>query len=126
MDDAASATHWFPLSPDSVTTSNSAQAVVQADRSILVSGNADAGSYQITCTTPLRGLRGFRLEALALPSIPGGGPGLAAQGNFVITEFEVTAAPTAHPEKTTPVKIARGQADFSQDTFAIEQTFDGN
>ncbi|MCA9157604.1 MAG: DUF1549 domain-containing protein, partial [Planctomycetales bacterium] len=125
LDDAAATTNWFPLSPDSVTTSNTAQAVVQADRSILVSGNADAGSYQITCTTPLRGLRGFRLEALALPSIPGSGPGLAAQGNFVITEFEVTAAPAAHPEKTTPVKIARGQADFSQDTFAIEQTFDG-
>ena len=65
------------------------------------------------------------MEALALPSIPGGGPGLAANGNVVITEFEVTAAPVAQPSQATPIKIARGVADFTQASFAIEQTFDG-
>lgn len=125
LDDPSSATHWFPLSPTSVTASNGATAIVQADRSVVVSGNADKGLYTITCTTPLRGIHGFRLEALALPSIPGGGPGLAANGNVVITELEVTAAPAAHPEQIKPVKIARGVADFTQASFAIEQTFDG-
>ncbi|MEO8269026.1 MAG: DUF1553 domain-containing protein, partial [Aureliella sp.] len=125
LDDPASATNWFPLSPKSVTASNSAAAIVQADRSVLVSGNAEKGAYTITCTTPLRSLRGFRLEALALPSIPGGGPGLAPNGNVVITEFEVTAAPIAQPDQAIPVKIARGVADFTQASFAIEQTFDG-
>ncbi len=125
LDAADSATHWFPLSPTSVTASNGATAIVQADRSIVVSGNGDKGTYVISCTTPLRGIRGFRLEALPLPSIPGGGPGLPANGNAVVTEFEVTAAPVAHPEQTTPVKIARGVADFTQASFAIEQAFDG-
>jgi hypothetical protein len=125
LDDSAAAVNWFPLSPSSVTASNNAQIVVQDDRSIVVSGNAGKGTYTVTCTTPLRGVRGFRLEALALPSIPGGGPGLAANGNVVITEFEVSAAPLAHADQVAPVKIARGLADFTQAGFAIEQTFDG-
>lgn len=125
LDDPAQATNWFPLSPSSVTTTNMDSARLQVDRSILVSGNAAKGSYTVTCTTPLRGIRGFRLEALALPSLEGGGPGLAGNGNVVITEIALTAAPASTPDQAAPVAIARGQADFTQGGFAIEQAFDG-
>ena len=125
LDDATQAINWFPLSPNSVTTTNMARVKVQADRSIRVSGNGAKGAYTVTCTTPLRGIRGFRLEALAAPALPGGGPGLAANGNVVVTEIALTAAPAAAPDQAAPVKISRGQADFTQAGFNITQAFDG-
>lgn len=116
--------NWFPLAPVSATSSNKADISVQPDRSLVISGQADKGITTVTYRTPLRGIRGFRLEALAQPSIPGGGPGLSPNGNFVITEIELDAAPLGKPKKKARVPIARGQADFSQPNFAIEQAFD--
>jgi hypothetical protein len=100
--------------------------VAQADRSIVASGKADKGTYTVTYRTPLRGIRGFRLEVLPQPGIPGGGPGLPPNGNFVVTEIEVDAAPLGKPKQKQRIAIASGKADFSQDGFAAEQVFDGN
>jgi hypothetical protein len=75
--------------------------------------------------TRLPQITGFRLEALSSPDLPGNGPGLPPNGNFVITEFEVTAAPLTEGEPAA-VKIASGKASFTQESFAIEQAFDGD
>jgi mono/diheme cytochrome c family protein len=116
--------NWYPLAPIKVASSAKADIAVLADRSLVVSGNADKGITTITYRTPLRGIRGFRLEALPYPSIPGGGPGLAPNGNFVVTEIELDAAPVGNPKQKMRVPIARGKADFSQPSFAVEQAFD--
>lgn len=116
--------NWFPLAPLSASSSNKADITVLPDRSLVVSGNADKGITTVTYRTPLRGIRGFRLEALAQPAIPGGGPGLSSNGNFVVTEIELDAASLSDPDKKSRIAIARGVADFSQANFAIEQAFD--
>ncbi len=122
--------HWFPLAAATAQASNGARLTSQPDRSIIVSKHEDKGTgkgnYTIAFQTPLRNIRGFRLEAILDASVPSGGPGFPGNGNFVVTEIEVHAASLAKPEEKTPQKIASGKADFSQAGFSPEETFDGN
>jgi mono/diheme cytochrome c family protein len=125
LSEKASKVSWFPATPLSAKASNGATLVTLPDRSVRASGKADKGTYTLTFRTPLRNIRGLRLEALSDETIKGNGPGLSANGNFVITEIEVTAAPLADEKAVKPVPFASGKADFTQEAFAIEQVFDG-
>ncbi len=116
---------WYPAEPTNMKSTNKAKLTRLADRSILVSGDRGKTNYTFSVRTPLKNITGIRLEAIAEPSIKGGGPGLSDNGNFVITEFEVKANPVSDPKQSKQLKIAKGKADFSQTAFAIEQTFDG-
>ncbi len=121
----ASKVTWFTAAPTSAKASNGATLTALADRSIRASGKADKGTYTLTFRTPLRNIRGLRLEALTDETIKGNGPGLPENGNFVVTEIEVTAAPVADEKAVKKVEFASGKADFAQESFAIEQAFDG-
>ncbi len=116
---------WFPLAASKLSATNKAVLTPQSDRSIVASGKKDKGVYNITVKTNLANITGFRLEALSDPSLPSSGPGLAGNGNFVLTEFEVFVAPADKPKESTKVNIASGIADFLQAGFAIDQTFNG-
>ena len=116
---------WFPLAANKLSATNKAVLAPQPDRSIVASGKKDKGVYSITVETGLANITGFRLEALSDPNLPSAGPGLAANGNFVLTEFEVFVAPADQPKKQTKVEIASGLADFLQSGFDISQTFNG-
>ncbi len=122
----ASKVNWFTIAPASVASSNGATLTPLGDRSVRASGKADPGSYTLTFRTPLRNIRGLRLETMADETIKGNGPGLPESGNFVVTELEVTAAPLADEKAVKKVEFASGKADFTQESFAIEQVFDGN
>lgn len=117
---------WIPLAASSLKASNGAELTRLEDRSIRAEGKADKGNYVITVKTNLKNINGIRLEALPIEGIPGGGPGLPANGNFVVTEFEVTTAPQSDPKKMTPVKLTNPKANFAQANFDINQTLDGN
>ncbi|MDG2221479.1 MAG: DUF1549 domain-containing protein [Rubripirellula sp.] len=116
---------WFPLAASSATASTKTVLSPQSDRSILASGNTDKGIYTVTVDTSLQNITGFRLETLGDSNLPSNGPGLADNGNFVLTEFEVFAADSKTPKKSTKQKIASGRADFTQAGFNINQTFNG-
>ncbi|MGN6546329.1 MAG: DUF1549 domain-containing protein [Aureliella sp.] len=126
LKDRADARAWFPVEPFNLKSTNKAMLARLADRSVQVRGQKGKGTYTFTVRTPLKNIRGIRLEALADADIPGKGPGLAGNGNFVVTEFSVKAAPASDPASAKALKIARATADFQQENFAIEQTFDGN
>ena len=79
----------------------------------------------ITINTNLQNITGFRLETLSGSNLPSNGPGLADNGNFVLTEFEVFSADAKTPDKSTKQSIASGKADFTQSSFNINQTFNG-
>lgn len=125
LDAAGANANWFPLAPAEITASNQAKFAVLEDRSIVASGNADKGSYTLSFHTPLRGIRGLRLEALPVEGLIGGGPGLPANGNFVVTELEVEAAPLGKPDAKKRITLTKGQADFSQSGFDPAQVYDG-
>lgn len=109
--------NWFPLLPFEGHSTNGATLAPQADRSLVASGNAQPGTYTLRFRTPLKGIRGFRLEALPLDSQPGGGPGLSANGNLVITEIEIDAAPLSQPDQRSRQKVAMAKASFTQAGF---------
>jgi WD40 repeat protein len=123
--DQENGVEWFPLAATNASSTNKAVLTPLSDRSILASGNKAKTVYTITAKTKLNNITGLRLEALTDDGLPTKGPGSAPNGNFVLTELEVTAAPAASPKDANAVKIASGVADFLQDGFAIAQTFDG-
>ncbi|MCA9128845.1 MAG: DUF1549 domain-containing protein [Planctomycetales bacterium] len=132
LDKDADSTTWFPLAAVSATTSNKAVLIPQEDRSIAVSGDASEATYTVTYRTTLNNIRGVRLEALPLADDTSRGPGLAENGNFVVTELEIEASPVSETssdkisaKNSKAIMLKSAKADFSQDGFAPEQVFDG-
>jgi len=85
---------WVVLSPDEARSAGGATLKILPDSSILAQGtNPATDVYTIEATTELKDITGFRLEAIPDPSLPNQGAGRAADGNFVLGRFAVTAAP---------------------------------
>lgn len=126
LKDSGASNNWFPLAATFTKSTNKAELTPQPDRSIIATGNADKSTYTIRYRTPLRNIRGFRLEALPLDGVPGGGPGLPPNGNFVITEIDVQAAPLSDAKEKTKLKIAAAKSSFTQEGFSPAAAIDGN
>ena len=119
------AIEWHPVLPTDLSATNNAKLIPQSDRSVIASEKKEKGIYTITTKTSLQNITGIRLEALSDPNLPSKGPGLAANGNFVVTEFEVFSTPSDKPDSVEKVKIGSGFADFTQSGFQIAQAFNG-
>ncbi|HKX62072.1 MAG TPA: lamin tail domain-containing protein, partial [Verrucomicrobiae bacterium] len=86
--------NWVPLHPLSATAAGGAAITINPDGTLLVGGtNPTTNTYVVTVVTSLSGITGFRLEALEDGSLPSNGPGRAGNGNAVLTDFVVQAAP---------------------------------
>lgn len=121
----ASLTDWFRLNPSTFTASNGSRLDKLDDLSLLASGELKKSDYTVTATTDIKGISALRLEVLMDEKLPGTGPGRAANGNFVLSEFEVTAAPRNDPTKSKKVDFASATADFAQGEFAASLLIDG-
>jgi len=116
---------WTPLDPVGFLSAGGAAFAKQEDGSLLVSGNSSLKDrYMVAANAKLTGVTGFRLEAVADPSLPKSGPGRAPDGNFVLTEFSVTAAQMTDPNLTQPVTITGAWADREQPDFPVSAAFD--
>ena len=101
--------NWVALHPTSVETLSGDTFNILPDGTILFSGGtplANLDTYTVTALTQLQGITGFRLDVLSDGTLPGGGPGLHSDGNFVLSEFGVTALPV--PEPATLVLLVLG------------------
>ena len=100
--------NWQILSPLSSLATDGTILNAQADGSILASGlNSITSIYTITAMTSLENITGFRLEALEDPSLPFSGPGrYPANGNFVLTEFQVSVVAVPEPHLATAGLVA--------------------
>jgi WD40 repeat protein len=121
----ASDVEWVPLAAEELKASNGATLTRLPDRSVAVSGKNGKGAVTVVAPTDLAGITAVRLEVLADPKLPAGGPGRAGNGNFVLTELELKAAPKAKPAEARPVKLQNARADFSQDQFDVKLAIDG-
>jgi hypothetical protein len=71
-----------------------------------------------------KGITGFRLEALPDAKLPGQGPGLATNGNFVLTEFKVEQAAKGS-DTFRGVLLEHPSADFEQTQLPLVSALDG-
>jgi len=117
--------NWIVLKPESFSATNEATLELQKDKSLLAKGKNGKGDYQIVAHTDLKDLSAVRLEVLTDESLPRKGPGRAGDGNFVLNEFEVYAAPKSKPDQKQKLKLFNSQADFSQTNYVIATAIDG-
>ncbi len=110
---------WIPLHPEKATGDKGTQLAVRADETIKaeVAGNPPQDTFRIGVTLA-KGATGLRLEALTSQSLPGGGPGRAGNGNFVLSEFGVE-------QEGKPVKLSTATATFEQPGFPAKNAIDG-
>lgn len=116
---------WSPLASVLASASTGAQIRPAEDRSLSVSGSAEPGVYELTFEMPLSRLAAIRLEALPLSDQPGGGPGLAANGNFVLTELQIGWLDPNQPDQFLPLQLSEARADYTQGGFSPQAAING-
>lgn len=118
---------WNVLEPVALVSVAGAKLERLEDGSILVSGkNPEKDAYVVLAETAEKRLAAIRLEALTHSSLPQGASGRSAGGNFVLTGFEVEAAPVERPEAKRGVPLARAAAEYSQRGFDIQNAITGD
>ncbi|MEE2686214.1 MAG: c-type cytochrome domain-containing protein [Planctomycetota bacterium] len=120
---------WTVLAPQSATTSHEDTSLgMLPDQSLLAGGvNHETETYVVTTRTATRGIRSLRLEALGDASLPTGAPGrFPDNGNFVISEISVAAAPGDGTAEAIPVAIDRVRADYSQEGWNVAGIIDND
>jgi hypothetical protein len=121
------AANWVVLEPASLTSAGGATLTRQADNSVLVAGNnPQTDNYTFTAKVDLPAVTGVRVELLPDDSLPAKGPGRAGNGNLVLNELKLTAAPAGDASQAKPIALANAQADFAQDGFPPALVIDGN
>src|SRR6185503_5003146 len=108
---------WTVLQPESVQSKDGAAFQIEEDGSILVSKQVPRDIQTVTVKVPMKGARGFRLEALTWPTLAKGGPGTSSGGNFLLSALSLKSG-----EKS--VAIYRPVADFSQEKFPVADVLD--
>jgi WD40 repeat protein len=116
---------WMRVDAKTLTASNGATLKKESDLSIVATGANNKGTYTLVVETDLKDISGIRLEAIADARNPNGGPGRARDGNFVLSEFVVNAAPKSNPSQSQKVALQNAKADFSQDNFDVGKAIDG-
>ena len=122
----STAVRWLPLRPKELKAPAGTTLTASPDGSILATGAVKNGVYEIVAETDLADITGIRLEVLTDDKLPSKGPGRAPDGNFVLTELEVVAAPKANPGQMAPVKLQGALASFSQQGLPIAAAIDGD
>lgn len=102
-------------------TSGKAKIVRQDDDSLLVSGPVpDKDSYTVIFELPEERLTGLRIEVLPHETLGKGGPGRAANGNFVLSRLQAAVSDTQEFTDSTELQFGTVEADFAQEKFAPE------
>ncbi len=122
----STAVRWVPLVPRDLKATSGATLTASADGSITATGPNKNGEYVLVVDTDLTDISGVRLEVLIDEKLPNKGPGRAVDGNFVLTEFEISAAPKADLAQVKPVKLQNALASFNQANLPITAAIDGD
>jgi hypothetical protein len=120
-------TQWQTLAPAAVASEGKAMLKVLDDGSVLAAGpSADKDVHTLEIDTDLERITGLRLEALRDGSLPAGGPGRAANGNFVLQSVVAEATSRADLARAKPISFSKAIATFAQGGQGPEQIIDAN
>jgi mono/diheme cytochrome c family protein/roadblock/LC7 domain-containing protein len=118
-------TEWAVLEPQTMKGIRNTKFEKEKDNSIYVSGVNRKGAYTIVAETDLPEITAIKLEALTDKRLPKFGPGRANDGNFVLTELKLTAAPKSAPKQAKPVALENAKAGHSQGGYDVKTAIDG-
>jgi WD40 repeat protein len=117
-------TTWIPIEIKDLSATGESKLARESDGSIFASGSKGSSDYLILASSPLTNITGVMLEVLPDDRLPRLGPGRNDDGNFVLSEIELSwAAGTNAPDTTG--RFSDAKADFSQSDFAVSQAIDG-
>lgn len=113
---------WTVLKPERAWAEGDRPLKVDANGVITAEKNPPNGvdTYRHVIKTDVEGITGLRIEALADKSLPGGGPGRAGNGNFVLSEVDLTAALIS-----VNLEKAGVRATHTQEKFPAAAVIDG-
>ncbi len=111
---------WRRLDPSGFSARNHSEMRKLEDHSILVGPkHPEHDVYHVQAAGDLELVTAVRLDVLTHDSLPKNGPGLAGNGNFVMTGFELKAG-------GRNVKLVRAVADHTQPKFDPMKLLDGD
>src|SRR5207245_10087994 len=116
----AAETNWTRLTPEKTISEAGAKLAVGTNQIISVESDPKDGkdTYRITVKANLKGVVGFRLEALSAEKLPGHGQGRGADGNFVLSEFSIEDA------QTNKIALSEATATFEATGFPASAALD--
>ncbi len=109
-------------------TESGARLELQKDGSVFAHQDqpCQLDTYSLVFASELKGIKGLRLEALSDSRLPGGGPGLASNGNFALDELTLLAASARSGDKARSIALRNPWADFSQAGWEVRAAVDGD
>lgn len=109
---------WEIVNPLSLAATSGSHFVVEDDLAVFVKGpNDQEDTYTIVTETALSGITALRLEVLADERLAAKGPGLASNGNFVLSSLRVYVEPVSDTDDRNMgqrIRLKNARADFSQ------------
>ena len=111
---------FTPQSLQKVTAS--AKVTLAESTAIISDSTAEQDTYTATFETKQKDLAALRLSVLAHD---GKGPGHIKNGNFVLSEIEITAAPLDNSSPPKKLTLVRPTASIEQESFPIANAIDG-
>ncbi len=112
------AAEWTAAKYDEYESTSNAGLQMLEDNSLLADGRGDANdTYRMLLSTKLPEVAALRLRVLPHESLPKMGPGLASNGNFVLTRVEINV-------DGKPVSLAGAFADHEQPGYPISAVLD--
>ena len=107
----ATSTKWHIVHPKTATAKNGSKLEVLADGSVAASGPRPAtDTYSISVKAPLAKISAVRIEVFPDKALVKGGPGRSYNGNFVLSQFQMTASGAT-------VKLQSPTADYAPQHF---------
>lgn len=122
-------TQWQPLVPSAAVADEKSgiKLAIEKDHSIIASGPTKAVNY--TLTIPVKNaaqFTGFLIEALPDERLPGYGPGLNGNGNFVVSEVDISYVPAGgDPKKPVVLNFNDAKSNHIQSGFNVKAVYDG-
>ena len=117
---------WTVLEPTEFISQGGATFTKLADNSLLAGGeNPTNDSYVITAQTGVEKITGMRLEVLPDDNLPQKSIGRDPNGSFVLSRFEVTAAPVDHPDAAQKLVFTNASAEYTQEGHSVTNLIDG-
>ena len=96
------------------------------DGSVLLGGKVpDKDTYTLEFEPGIEKVMALRLEVLTHKSLPKKGPGRADNGNFVLSELELSVL-GGDGKELGKAAFRRATADHSQNDFDIQKAIDGS